>query len=65
MTERWKPRSPHTLTEDLTFERPVIPRPVTGVMEEDICYPINTEIEALPANESNEVKNVKIRNSNV
>ena len=65
MTERWKPRSPLTLTEDLTFERLVIPRPVTEVMEEAICYPRNIEIEALPANQSNEVKNVKIRNSNV
>ena len=36
MTERWKPRSPHTLTEDLTLERLVIPKPTTEAMKEDI-----------------------------
>ena len=41
MTERWKPRSPHTLTENLTLERLVIPRPITEVMKEDIYYLVN------------------------
>ena len=54
MTERWKPGSPHTLREGLTVEGLAIR--MTEVMKEDIYYPINTEIEAPPANQSNEEK---------
>ena len=61
MTERWKPRSPLTLTEDLTFERLVIPRPVTEVMEEAICYPRNIEIEALPAKTKQKMSKFEIQ----
>ena len=61
MTEKWKARFSHTLKEDLTLERLVIPRPITEVTKEDIYYPINIEIEAPPANESNEEK--KFQNS--
>ena len=56
MTERWKSSSPHTLQEDLTLERLAIPRPITEVMKEDICYSINTAIEAPPVNLSTEEK---------
>ena len=58
---RWKPRSPHTLKKDVTLERLVIPRPITEVMKEGIYYPIDIEIEALPANQSKKEK--KYQNS--
>ena len=54
MTERRKPRSPHTLKEDLTLERTAMPRAITELTKKDIYYPINIEIEAPPANKSNE-----------
>ena len=67
MTKRWKPRSPHTLTEDLPLERIVVPRPTTEVMKENIYYPINIEIDASPTNQSNEEKkcqNPKLKSLN-
>ena len=60
MTERWKLRPPHFLNlkvESLTLERLTIPRSITEVIKEDIYYPINIEIEAPPANQSNK-KNI-------
>ena len=38
MTERWKPRFPDTLKEDLALERLVIQRRITEEMKEDIYY---------------------------
>ena len=54
---RWqKDRNRDLHKEDLTLGRLEIPRPITEVIKEHIYYPINTGIEAPPANQSNEEK---------
>ena len=56
ITEKLKRRSSHNLKEGLTFERLVIPRPITEVIKEVLQYPINIETKEPLANQSNEKK---------
>ena len=61
ITERWQPRSPHTVQEDLTLERILMPKPLTEVIKEDIHYTMNIETEAPPEIQPSEEK--KCQNS--